>query len=98
MQNDRRSTKNILVVPFIILLFCCSGCFTDTTNDKNTSTKDTLIFGVLSADMIYPLGVTDYNYWSLIPNIFNGLVEYDDQFRIVPSLAVSWNLYNIRAV
>jgi peptide/nickel transport system substrate-binding protein len=90
MQKDRLH-KNILFVPFIVMLLLCSGCLTNTNVNDTTSTKDTLIFGVLSADTIYPLDVTDNNYWTLIPNIFNGLVEYDEQFRIIPSLAVSWN-------
>ena len=53
--------------------------------------KDTLIFGVMSADSIYPLDMTDTNYWTIFPNVFNGLVEFDENFRVVPALAVSWN-------
>jgi peptide/nickel transport system substrate-binding protein len=90
MHKDRLH-KNILFVPFIVMLLLCSGCLTNTNVDNTTSTKDTLIFGVLSAETIYPLDVTNNNYWTLIPNIFNGLVEYDEQFRIIPSLALSWN-------
>jgi len=89
MKRDRIH-KNILLVPFLVIMLLCSGCITNVPDD-NTLKKDTLIFGALSADMIYPLDITQYNYWTLIPNIYNNLVEYDEQFRIIPSLAVSWN-------
>ncbi|VVB62267.1 HTH-type transcriptional regulator SgrR [uncultured archaeon] len=90
MQRDR-THKNILIVPFLVILLVCSGCLTNTTVNNTPSKKDTLIIGVLSADTIYPLNITDNNYWTLIPNIYNNLVEYDEQFRIIPSLAVAWN-------
>ena len=89
MKRNRRH-NNILIIPFLVILLVCSGCLTNTTN-QNTSTKDTLIYGVLLTDMIYPLGITYNNYWTLIPNIYNNLVEYDEQFRIIPSLAIAWN-------
>ena len=88
-MEKNQVNKKILVISLIIPLLCCSGCINidKTTNPK----KDTLILGELSADSIYPLGVTNDNYWTIIPNIFNGLVEFDENFRIVPALAVSWN-------
>ncbi len=89
MQRDHIH-KNILLVPLLVIMLLCSGCITNTPDDNNLK-KDTLIFGALSADSIYPLDITHYNYWTLIPNIYNNLVEYDEQFRIIPSLAVAWN-------
>ncbi|MCX6671451.1 MAG: ABC transporter substrate-binding protein [Euryarchaeota archaeon] len=89
MRN--RSNKKILSVSFILLLLFCSGCINISNDDDDKSKKDTLIWGVLSAECIYPLGVTNDNFWTLIPNIYNGLVEFDEDFRIVPALAVSWN-------
>jgi len=89
MKGDR-SYKNILIVPFLIILLVCSGCLTNII-DYNTSKKNTLIIGVLLTDAIYPLNITYNNYWTLIPNIYNNLVEYDEQFRIIPSLAIAWN-------
>jgi peptide/nickel transport system substrate-binding protein len=74
------------------MLLFFSGCINISNFDDNDNTKkDTLICGVLSADSIYPLYVTNDNFWTIIPNIFNGLVEFDENFRIIPSLAVSWN-------
>jgi peptide/nickel transport system substrate-binding protein len=46
---------------------------------------------MLTPESIYPLDVTNDNFWTIIPNVFNGLVDFDEDFRIIPSLAVSWN-------
>jgi len=80
------------MIAFVLLLMMCSGCmnlFDNTT--KNITKKETLRWGVLSPASIYPLGINNENYWTIIPNIFEGLVEFDKDFRIVPALAVSWN-------
>jgi peptide/nickel transport system substrate-binding protein len=45
----------------------------------------------MSVECIYPLSVINDNFWTIVPNIFEGLVEFDKDFRIIPSLAVSWN-------
>jgi peptide/nickel transport system substrate-binding protein len=87
-----RFDKKIIITLFIVLVFVSSGCmniFND--NTKNDAKKDTLFWGMLSAASIYPLGVTNENYWTIIPNVFEGLVEFDKDFRIVPALAIFWN-------
>ncbi len=84
------SNKKILFIFLIILSVVCSGCITP-SNDGNNSKKDTLIWAVLTPESIYPLDVTNDNFWTIIPNVFNGLVDFDEDFRIIPSLAVSWN-------
>ena len=89
---ENRFKKQILVFAFIVPLLFCSGCINLSDNENNTdSKKDTLIFGVMSADSIYPLDMSDTNYWTIFPNVFNGLVEFDENFCVVPALAVSWN-------
>ncbi len=91
-MSETRSDKKIFLTLFILVLLVFSGCINISDNDTNNkSKKDTLVWGVLVKESIYPLGVTDNNYWTLIPNIFNGLVEFDENFRIIPALAVSWN-------
>ncbi len=82
--------QKTLVISFLVFLSCCSGCLTPSDND-NSAQKDTLVLGVLLKETIYPLGVTHDNFWTIVPNIFNGLVEFDENFRIIPVLAVSWN-------
>jgi peptide/nickel transport system substrate-binding protein len=89
---ENQSNIKIIFISFITLLLFCSGCITTSNHDNNNnSKKDILILGVLSAESIYPLDVTNENYLTIVPNIFNGLVEFDENFRIIPSLAVSWN-------
>jgi len=89
MQKNRVN-KKIIFTCFILMLLLCSGCITN-PNINNDIKNDTLIVGVLSADTIYPLNITNSNFWTLIPNIFDGLVEFDEKFHIIPALAVSWN-------
>lgn len=84
--------KQIFLTSFIFLLLICSGCMNLFDNStKNTEIKDTLRWGVLSTASIYPLDIINENYWTIIPNIFEGLVEFDKDFHIVPALAVFWN-------
>lgn len=76
----------------IILLLMCSGCLKTSEDNTNDADKnDTLTWGVLTAENIYPLNITNDNYWTIVPNVFEGLVEFDETFRIIPALAVSWN-------
>lgn len=91
MQEQRFHKKHIFIF-VLVLLSCCSGCITLPDVDNNHSAKkETVVLGVLTTESIYPLRVTHDNFWTIVPNIFNGLVEFDDQFRIIPALAVSWN-------
>jgi peptide/nickel transport system substrate-binding protein len=89
---ENLSNKNVLLVSFVIMLLCCSGCINFSNIDETHSQKkDTLIWGVLSAASIDPLDISNDNFWTIVPNVFNGLVEFDKDFRIIPALAVSWN-------
>jgi len=91
-MTENRLHKKIIFISFILMLLFSSGCIKiSNVDNNNNSKKDTLIWGVMSAERIYPMDVTDDNFWTIIPNIFNGLVEFDENFRIIPSLAVSWN-------
>jgi peptide/nickel transport system substrate-binding protein len=91
MQKNRGNKKRIILCCFVLILFF-SGCLTPSTIDNEDKIiKDTLVFGVLSPETIYPLAVTNDNFWTIVPNIFDGLVEFDEDFRILPCLAVSWN-------
>lgn len=89
---ENQSNKKTIFIVFILMLLFCSGCIKISNIDKNDNLKkDTLILGVMSAESIYPLDVTNDNFWTIIPNIFNGLVEFDENFTIIPALAISWN-------
>ena len=89
---EDRPNKKIVFISLSLLLVLLSGCITlPNGDDDDKSKKDTLVWGVLSAESIYPLDVTHDNFWTIVPNIFNGLIEFDENFRIIPALAVSWN-------
>lgn len=79
----------ILFVLASLTLVSVSGCLG--TNPGTEDTKDTLTWAMLFPETINPLEITDDNYFYIIPNVYNGLVEYDKDFRVVPALAVSWN-------
>jgi len=85
----KKSKLSIAFLLFVILF--CSGCANINDNHDSTTKKDSLVWGVLAPETIYPLNITNDNYWCIIPNIYNGLVEFDLDFRIIPALAVSWN-------
>jgi ABC-type transport system substrate-binding protein len=91
MQKSQLIKKINLSIAFLIVVLFCSGCINIIDNQDNTIKKDNLVWGVLASETIYPLNITDDNYWTIVPNIYNGLVEFDGNFRIVPMLAVSWN-------
>ncbi len=82
--------KKSLFITLIIFLICFSGCTTPSDTNDDTM-KDSIVWGVLTAESIYPLDVNTDNFWTIVPNVFNGLVDFDENFRIIPSLAVSWN-------
>jgi peptide/nickel transport system substrate-binding protein len=91
-MHKHRFHKKSIFFSFLILLSCCSGCITPSGLDnEDNSKKDTVVLGVLFNETIYPLGTNNDNFWTIVPNIFNGLVEFDENFRIIAALAVSWN-------
>jgi len=88
MSINEDSSKKIILAVFLFSIIGLSGCV-DTTEIRGL-TKDTLVWGVLRAEQIDPLNLTIENSWSLIPNIFDSLLEINSEFRTIPALAVSW--------
>ena len=75
---------------FIIIIFIISistGCI----NDSNDIKKDALTVGFMRADYIYPYSLNTFNRNFLFSNIFNSLIEFDENFNIIPALAETWN-------
>jgi peptide/nickel transport system substrate-binding protein len=91
MSRTDHKTKIRASAVFLIVFLLCSGCLKTPEVNDHTTKKDTLVWGILAHETINPLEITNDNYWSIIPNIYDGLVEFDVNFRIIPALALSWN-------
>ncbi len=89
-RNPFGKKKHVFTVMLFMMLLC-SGCINMNDVKDQTIRKDSLVWGVLAPETINPLHVTSDNFYSIIPNVFDGLVEFDKDFRIIPALAVSWN-------
>ena len=88
MSINGNSSKKIISAVFLISIICLSGCINIT--EIKPLAKDTLVWGVLRPEQIDALNLTIENSWSLIPNIFDSLLEINSEFRTIPALAVSW--------
>lgn len=84
--------KKLVALALCILISVpLTGCLTS-TETKSAPLGEDLVIGVC----MYPLGFHPYmesydtDTLSLNSNIFNGLVEFDAAFRIIPGLAESW--------
>lgn len=80
---------------FIIILLLVTlllGCFEKSDKDKGTekTVKDELTVAFFDNDFLYPFSSTGLNSLTISPNIFNGLVEFDKDYRIIPALSESW--------
>lgn len=81
--------KNLSIILLIIIITNITGCLNDTRNDTTKIlsvgiTND--IFGFYPFMNNYELATMEINF-----NIYDGLVDFDENFRITPRLAVSWN-------
>ena len=91
MLNISKISVKITVILCIIILL--SGCI-DTSDEENGSQQtieDTLVVAFFDNVSINPFSLTAGNQLSIRPNLFNGLVEFDKDFKIIPALAESWN-------
>jgi len=82
--------QELLVIGIIICLVFINltGCI---TNDKNDFDLN-IALGNDIFNGFYPwMGFINYQTLSINSNIFNSLVEFDEIFKIVPTLAESWN-------
>ena len=82
--------KYLAVIVCFLLLFELSGCIEDTTSNGE---KDSISIAI-SQDIIgfYPW-VKSYEIYTVLVNrnIYNSLVEFDENFGINPCLAESWS-------
>jgi len=94
MINDNKFKKiftKMLVILLIITL--CTGCI-EISNENTGSEKvkkNLLVVAFFNNSSIYPYRLTAENQLTIKPNIFNSLVEFDKNFKIIPALSESWN-------
>ena len=67
--------KTSILIVFMLIWLALSGCVYEEIEDKTD--KDVLIMAVFNSDSIYP-----YSRNTITPNIYNGLVEFDENFQI----------------
>ena len=85
-------TGKIIIILFIISTINITGCLNDNNLEKDDSIKTLKIgltdkiFGFYPFINSYDLSTMEINF-----NIYDGLVDFDENFRIKPRLAKSWN-------
>jgi peptide/nickel transport system substrate-binding protein len=85
--------KKLLALGLIILIALeFSGCISISENDGFDENYE-LVIGVCAGPYGFHPWMNSYDVdtMSINSNIFNGLVEFDNLFRINPALAESWN-------
>lgn len=87
--------KKILVIgiTLILLLIGSTGCVTEDKDDSDIKTDKDITIGLYVDCLGFNPWIESYDTETLCvnANIFNSLVEFDKDFKIVPALAVSWN-------
>ncbi|HTW96522.1 MAG TPA: ABC transporter substrate-binding protein [Candidatus Methylomirabilis sp.] len=88
--------KTLLIAGLIIVVLAAAGVYywsTKRSVEKPVAKRDTLIIGVKGDILGWHPKMTDYETPTVSANfnIFDGLVEFDKDFKIVPALAVSWS-------
>lgn len=94
MNNDNKFFKKFSkILVFLLIFIFCTGCInlTDENNDSEYVKKDMLVVAFFDNNSIYPFRLTAENQLTIKPNVFNSLVEFDENFKIIPALSESWN-------
>jgi peptide/nickel transport system substrate-binding protein len=89
--NDIKKISTSIIC--LLIVIGLSGCIdiSDIENGKDIKDEDELIVGFFDNLSIYPYRLNVKNQLTIKPNIFNGLVEFDEKFKIIPALSESWN-------
>lgn len=83
--------KSILIISMLIL-FGISGCIDEEIEDETDEFDLDIAFGQDIFNGFYPwMGFINHQTLSINSNVFNSLVEFDEVFQIIPTLAESWN-------
>lgn len=92
MYNDDIKKISTSIVCLLIVISLC-GCIdiSNIENNKDIEDKDVLVVGYFENLSLNPFRLNVYNQLTIKPNLFNGLVEFDEKFKIIPALSESWN-------
>src|SRR5688572_5863556 len=84
----RSMSRNLFVIACLVLIFGCSG-----KKNKNHNGKTVFRYneasGISSLDPAFAKGQADI--WAC-NQLFNGLVQMNDQLEVIPCIAQSWNI------
>ena len=76
----------------MLILFGISGCINEEIENKTDGYNLIISFGQDIFNGFYPwMGFINQQTISINSNIFNSLVEFDQGYQILPTLAESWN-------
>ena len=81
--------KKKIILKFLIVLLFFSGCKEEKNIDLNTVFRYNEHKNINSLDPIFAKDIA--NIWA-VNQLFNGLVEMDDQLNIIPSIAKKWEI------
>jgi peptide/nickel transport system substrate-binding protein len=94
MKYIKNIKKIFLLILTILVLINFSGCinYNDNYDDKTDQKNLVIAFGMDRFNGFYPwFDFLNDQTLTINSNIYNILVEFDETFKIIPSLARSWN-------
>jgi len=91
-QNKRRFISIIFFITLVINFITLSGCLDQNGDDKNINDISLKIgLGIDNyINQYFMMGRFTDQILSINSNIYNSLVEFDEKFEIIPSLATNW--------
>lgn len=92
VQRENRFVVIVIFITFIFNIIAFSGCMK--VNESNKNIDDitlTIGLGPDNYDIQYPyIGYYNTQMESININIYNSLIEFNEKFEIMPSLAENW--------
>jgi len=85
----------IIFISLIFILISFSGCIDNNINDSGNKEEEydlVIAFGIDRFNGLYPqINILNDQTFKINSNIYSSLVEFDENFKIIPSLAKTWN-------
>ena len=87
--------KTISILTLILSVFSLSACSYNNQKNQKSSIKDTLNVSVsVEPGSIDPAKCLTMDACSILTNLFEGLVNFDEKGNFVPGVATSWDANN----